>query len=130
MRTWMQRRVAPLVFALLIGAAAQAGDPVGVDPNTVGTWELQLKGGPWVWEIHSDGTYSFHSEAGDGVPSHSGTFSASNGRWALRATTGYTDRGTYFVKPPDTLIAQGQLGIAAWRRPAPKPAADDQGLHL
>ena len=39
-----------------------------VDPNLVGTWKLPLNGGPWVWEIHRDGTYSFHSEAGDGAP--------------------------------------------------------------
>jgi hypothetical protein len=97
--------------------------PVGVDPNTVGTWELPLKGGPWVWEIHRDGTYRFHSEARDGAPAHAGTFSASNGHWSLKATTGYTDSGTYLFQPPDTLIATGQLGTAAWRHHALKPAS-------
>jgi len=125
----MRNRLAAMAFAFLICAAAHAADPVAVDPNTVGTWELQRKGGPWVWEIHSDGTYSFHSEAGDGVPPHSGTFSARNGLWSLKATSGYTDRGTYLVQPPDTLIARGQLGIAAWRRP-PKADSSDSGLHL
>ena len=104
-------------------AQRQPPKPVGVDPNTVGTWELPLKGGPWVWEIHRDGTYRFHSEARDDAPPHAGTFSASNGQWSLKATTGYTDSGTYLIQPPDTLIATGQLGTAAWRHHALKPAS-------
>ena len=102
---------------------AQSPKPVGVDPHTVGTWELPLKGGSWVWEIHRDGTYRFHSEAGDGAPPHAGTFSASNGHWSLKATTGYTDSGTYLFQAPDTLIATGQLGTAAWRHHALKPVS-------
>ena len=102
---------------------AQPPKPVSVDPNTVGTWELPLKGGPWVWEIHRDGTYRFHSEAGDGAPPHAGTFSASNGHWSLKATTGYTDSGTYLFQAPDTLIATGLLGTAAWRHHALKPVS-------
>jgi hypothetical protein len=97
--------------------------PVGVDPKTVGTWKLPMKGGEWVWEIHRDGTYRFHSEAGDRVPSHAGAFSASNGRWSLQATTGFADWGTYLFQAPDTLIATGQLGTGAWRQPALKTAS-------
>jgi hypothetical protein len=96
---------------------------VGVDANTVGTWELPLKGGPWVWEIHRDGTYRFHSEAGDGAATHAGTFAASNGHWSLKATSGYTDSGTYVFQAPDTLIATGQLGTAAWRHHVVKPVS-------
>jgi len=121
MRTRVQNLIATLVFAVLIGTAAHAGNPV-VDPRLVGTWELQVKGGPWILEIHSDGTYSFHSEAGDRVPPHSGTFSAGNGRWLLKATTGYTDMGVYVFQPPDTLIATGLRGTAAWRQRNPTPA--------
>jgi hypothetical protein len=104
----------------------QPPKPVGVDPNTVGTWELPLKDGPWVWEIHRDGSYRFHSEARDGAQPHAGTFSASNGHWSLKATTGYTDSGTYVIQPPDTLIATGQLGTGAWRHHALKPALSKQ----
>jgi hypothetical protein len=104
-------------------AQQQPAKPVGVDPKTVGTWKLPLKGGDWVWEIHRDGTYRFHSEAGDGAPSHAGTFSASNGHWVLKATSGYADSGTYVFQAPDTLIATGQLGTAAWRQPALKTAS-------
>jgi hypothetical protein len=104
-------------------AQRQPPKPVGVDPNIIGTWELPLKDGPWVWEIHRDGTYRFHSEARDDAPPHAGTFSASNGQWSLKATTGYTDSGTYLIQPPDTLIATGQLGTAAWRHHALKPAS-------
>jgi hypothetical protein len=100
--------------------------PVGVDPKAVGTWELPFKGGAWVWEIHPDGTYQFHSEAGDGAPSHAGTVSASNGQWSLKATTGYVDGGTYVIQYPDTLIATGHLGTGAWRLRAPKSAASRQ----
>jgi hypothetical protein len=103
--------------------AQQQSKPVGVDPKTVGTWRLPRQGGDWVWEIRRDGTYRFHSEAGDGAPTHNGTFSAGNGRWSLKATTGYTDSGTYQFQPPDTLIATGQLGTAAWRQPTLKTAS-------
>jgi hypothetical protein len=101
----------------------QPPKPVGVDPETVGTWELPQKDGPWVWEIHRDGTYRFHSEARDGAPPHAGTFSANKGQWSLKATTGYTDSGTYLIQPPDTLIATGQLGTAAWRHHVLKSAS-------
>jgi hypothetical protein len=90
--------------------------PVGVDRNIVGTWELPQKGGIWVLEIHRDGTYKFHSEAADGVAPNAGTFSARGGRWSLLATSGYTDGGTYLYQPPDTWIATGKLGTAAWRQ--------------
>jgi hypothetical protein len=101
-------------------AQRQPSKPVGVDPDTVGTWELSLKGGLWVWQIRRDGTYTFHSEAGDGAPPHAGAFSASNGHWSLKATNGYADSGTYLFQRPDTLVAVGKLGTAAWRKPAPK----------
>jgi hypothetical protein len=93
----------------------QLSKSVGVDPNLIGTWMLPLKGGLWVWEILRDGAYKFHSEARDGAPSHSGTFSANNGHWSLKATTGYTDTGLYLFQAPDIWIATGQLGAAAWK---------------
>jgi hypothetical protein len=57
--------------------------PPEVEPGVVGTWEIAMPGGPWVLEVHGDGTYAFHSEAGDGAAPHAGRFSASNGRWWL-----------------------------------------------
>ena len=101
----------------------QAPTPVGVDPNLIGTWKLPREGGAWVVEIFRDGTYRFHSEAGDGAPPHAGTFSASNGHWSLKATTGYTDSGTYLFQAPDTLIATGQLGTGVCHRPSLKAAS-------
>jgi hypothetical protein len=89
--------------------------PVGLDPNVVGTWELAQKGGKWVLEIHRDGTYKFHSEAADGVAPNAGSFSASSGRWSLKATNGYADGGTYLFQGTDTWIATGKLGAGAWR---------------
>jgi hypothetical protein len=101
----------------------QPPKPVGVDPHAVGTWELTVNNARWVWEIYRNGTYKFHTEGSDVAVSHAGTFSASNGYWSLKATTGYTDSGTYLIQPPDTLIATGQLGTAAWRLYTLKPAS-------
>jgi hypothetical protein len=95
----------------------QVSETASVDPRLVGSWELPLKGGPWVMEISSHGSYKFHSEAEDGVPSHEGKFSASNANWSLRATSGYTDAGFYVYQAPDIWIATGRLGVGAWRRP-------------
>jgi len=96
----------------------KAPEPVGVDANLVGTWEIPFKRGPWVLTINRDGTYKFHSEAQDGTPSHGGIFSASNGRWSLKAATGYADSGFYLFQAPDLWIATGKVGAAAWLRPA------------
>ena len=98
--------------------AAPAGHATDVDPHTIGTWQLSMSGGRWLWEVARDGTYKFHSEAADGVAPHAGTFSASAGHWSLRATNGYADCGTYTFQPPGTLIATGYLGAAAWQHPA------------
>jgi Domain of unknown function (DUF4189) len=95
-----------------------AGSVASVDPNTVGTWELLMNPGIWVWEIGPDGTYEFHSEAPDGVPSQAGIFSASGGHWSMQATAGYpdSDGGSYMFQSPDTMIATGRLGTGTWRR--------------
>ena len=86
-----------------------------VDPRTVGTWELSINPGRWVWEIGRNDTYEFHSEAADGAAPHVGTFSAHDGRWSLHATNGYTDGGTYTFQPPNSFIATGRLGTGNWR---------------
>lgn len=117
---WLRPALAQTEMRPCTSNQGQAPAPAGIDPNLAGTWELSFKGGPWVWEILPDGTYKFHSEAGDGAPSHAGTFSASDGHWSLKATsgiTGYTDAGLYLFQPPNILIASGQLGAAAWLRP-------------
>src|SRR5208283_3118218 len=95
-----------------------------VDPNLVGTWQLPQKGGIWVLEVHRDGTYRFHSEAGEGAPPNAGTFSASNGHWSLTSSNGYTDGGDYVFQAPDIWIATGKLGIAAWRHPSKRSSAN------
>ena len=43
-----------------------------VDPAAVGTWEIPMNPGRWVWEIAANGTYEFHTEAPDGAPSRAG----------------------------------------------------------
>jgi hypothetical protein len=96
--------------------AAVAPDVAAVDPNMVGTWDLNRPVGRWVLEVLRDGTYKFHSEAADGAVANAGAFSASNGHWWLRATNGYTDGGTYIFQPPDIWLATGRLGTGAWRQ--------------
>ena len=96
---------------------------VGVDPKTVGTWKVQQKGGAWVWEIDRNGTYKFHSEAGDGVRTHEGKFAANNGNWSLKATNGFADSGTYRFQGSDIWIATGNWGTAAWRLDSMKAAS-------
>ncbi len=120
--------VVALVASTVIGHAA------GVDPDTVGKWQLSFNGGLWVWEIHSDGTYEFQSEAADGVAPHAGKFAASGGVWSLQATNGYTDGGAYIFQAPDTLVATGHLGTASWHRVANStrqaPAGDSSPRSL
>jgi hypothetical protein len=90
----------------------------GLDPHLVGSWELPFKSGPWVLEIESNGSYKFHSDAHDSVPSSTGSFSAGNGHWSLKAGNGYSDSGDYLYQAPDVFIATGQHGAVAWLRPA------------
>jgi hypothetical protein len=90
----------------------QGGTAATVDARAVGTWELLRNPGVWVWRIAANGTYEFHSEAGDGAAPQAGTVSASNGKWS----NGWTDGGTYTFQAPNTLLATGKLGTGAWRR--------------
>jgi hypothetical protein len=97
-------------------SAPQApAQPIGVDPHLLGTWYLPVGKGFWVFQILPSGIYKFHSEAGDGIAPHTGSFSANNGHWSMRATTGYADGGTYLFQAPDIWIATGRLGTGAWR---------------
>jgi len=96
--------------------------PGSVDPNLVGMWALLINPGYWIWQIGRNGTYTFHSEAADTVPSHMGTFTASNGHYTMHATNvPGDDAGTYTYTAPGTLVATGQFGTATWRRIASDP---------
>ena len=97
-------------------AEAQKPLPAIVDGDIVGTWQIPVTGGRWVWEIDADGTYKFHSEASDGAAPHSGSFTASGGRWSLQATSGYSDGGSYSFQGLDALVATGRLGTGTWHR--------------
>jgi hypothetical protein len=98
-------------------SAPQApAQPISVDSHLLGTWYMPLANGVWVFEILPNGTYRFHSEAGDGVAPHTGSFSANNGHWSMRATTGYADAGTYVLQAPGVWLTTGRLGTAAWQR--------------
>ena len=96
--------------------------PTGVqasplDPRMVGTWELLINPGYWIWRVAENGTYEFHSEAMDGAPTHAGTLTASQGHYTLHAITlSWDDTGTYTFQGPDTVVATGKLGTGTWRR--------------
>jgi hypothetical protein len=88
-----------------------------VDPRMVGTWELLINPGNWIWRVAANGTYEFHSEAGDGAPTHAGTFTASQDHYTLHAINlSWDDTGTYAFQGPDTVVAKGKLGTGTWRR--------------
>ena len=88
-----------------------------VDPRMVGTWELLINPGYWIWRVAENGTYEFHSEAVDGAPTHAGTFTASKGNYKLHAINlSWDDTGTYTFQGPDTMIGKGKLGTGTWHR--------------
>ncbi len=88
-----------------------------IDPNMVGTWELFINPGRWIWRVAPNGTYELHSEAMDSTPSNAGTLTASNGRYTLHAiTTTWDDAGTYKVQSPGVVVATGKLGTGTWKR--------------
>jgi hypothetical protein len=88
-----------------------------IDPNMVGTWELFINPGRWIWRVAANGTYELHSEAMDNTPSNAGTFSASNGHYTLHAITmNWDDAGTYKVQSPGVVVATGKLGTGTWKR--------------
>jgi hypothetical protein len=115
---WLRPDLAQSAMRPCASAKLPMSNSATVDPNLVGIWNLPFKNGPWVWEISDDGTYKFHSEAGDGAPSHAGAFSATNGQWSLMATTGYNDHGLYLFQAPNIWMGTGQLGAAAWLHPS------------
>ncbi len=93
------------------------GSAATVDPNMVGTWELFINPGRWVWRVAPNGTYEFHSEAMDPTPSNAGTFSASNGKYTLHAISMvWDDAGTYKVQSPGVVVATGKLGTGTWKK--------------
>jgi Domain of unknown function (DUF4189) len=93
------------------------GSAASVDPNMVGTWELFINPGRWVWRVAPNGTYELHSEAMDNTPSNAGTFSASSGRYTLHAISmSWDDAGTYKVQSPGVVVATGKLGTGTWKR--------------
>jgi hypothetical protein len=93
------------------------GSAATVDPNMVGTWELFLNPGRWIWRVAPNGTYELHSEAMDNTPSNAGTFSASNGHYTLHSISmTWDDAGTYQVQSPGVVVATGKLGTGTWKR--------------
>ncbi len=91
-----------------------------LDPRFVGTWELLINPGHWIWRIAPNGTYEFHSEAMDGAPTHAGTFTASKGQYKLHAINlTWDDVGTYTFQGPDTILGHGKLGPGTWHRMVP-----------
>ncbi len=115
-----------LVASGRLGTAAwhRLGE-VANDPNTIGSWEVAVPGGRWVWIVATDGSYTFHSEAGDGVAAQMGMFAASGGYWWLLAANGYADGGTYNFQAADSLTTTGHLGTATWHHPASGKNAGD-----
>ena len=95
-----------------------------VDPRMVGTWQLSVNPGTWIWRVASNGTYEFHSEAMDGARANAGTITASQGNYKQHAMNMFFDyAATYtFQGPdtlPDTLTVKGSLGTSTYHRMTP-----------
>jgi hypothetical protein len=97
-----------------------ASDAAIVDPKTVGTWELPVGKGRWVFQIDRRGTYRFRSEAGDGAQ-NSGSFASNGTVWELSSSTGMLDGGKYTMQGDDLFVTTGKLGVANWRRVSSSP---------
>jgi hypothetical protein len=104
------------------------GKPGSVDPGLVGLWGLNVSSGIWVWQISVNGTYTFHSEAPDNTLPHAGTFTASNGKYTLRAlTTSWDDQGTYTMQGSTAVSMTGKLGTGTWTRITADPVYGGPG---
>jgi hypothetical protein len=98
------------------------GSPGMVDPGLVGFWKLNVSSGIWVWQISTNGTYTFHSEALDKTPPHNGTFMTNNGHYTLHAaSTPWDDQGTYTMQGSTAVVMTGKLGTGTWYRIAADP---------
>ncbi|MCL2453243.1 MAG: hypothetical protein FWD08_06310 [Alphaproteobacteria bacterium] len=98
------------VALCLMGEAAASN----VDPGLVGVWTMEVPNDQgtarWVWDVHADGTYSFHAEGPGNVPAHGGSFAGFAGHYLLNSTTlSWTDAGTYQLQG-DSMLASGKLG--------------------
>jgi hypothetical protein len=116
MRLLLMRPLLMLAALFLMGATAVRH----VDPDLVGVWTLNVPNSQgtdrWVWDVHGDGTYSFHAEGPGNVPAHSGIFAGFAGHYSLNSTTmQWTDVGTYQLQG-DSLLASGKLGSGTWTR--------------
>ena len=108
------------IAALIIAGLANAAAPL-VDPNLVGTWHLMVPNSKgiaiWVWDVHANGTYSFHAEGPGNIPSHRGTIEAAQGTYVLKATTmDWEDRGAYAPAVNGVLRVTGRLGTGLWSK--------------
>jgi hypothetical protein len=98
------------------------GPPPKVDPALVGLWKLNVASGIWVWQIAANGFYTFHSEAQDKTPTHSGAFTASNGKYTLNAfSMQWLDQGTYTMQGSTAVTMIGRLGKGTWIKIASDP---------
>jgi hypothetical protein len=130
------RKVANLTHCTLPTDGTSSSEPGragSIDPRVVGSWKIPVGLGHWFLEVDPLGTYKFHSDAGDGAPTTSGSFATNAGYWSLQATNGYADAGPYYIQPPDTFVAtsQGLIGEGSWRHPiGAAPPLDENGQRL
>lgn len=117
---WDMPRSIVAIFALgVAGALASAqNEQASVDPRMAGVWELAVGADRWQLEIAASGAYTFSIRSATTQPGHSGTFTASGGRWNLTSTAGtpWTDGGAYEFADQDTVVLTGKLGAARWTR--------------
>jgi len=113
-------------------SSSEPGQALSIDPRVVGIWQIPVNLGHWFLEVDPLGTYKFHSD-GDSTPANSGSFATNGGYWSLKATSGYTDAGSYSIEPSGTFVATSQhfVGKGHWQHPAGAALAlAEQGQDL
>jgi hypothetical protein len=91
----------------------------------IGTWQATLMNGDTpiflTWINREDGYTTTTPEANGPVIAGSGTLQAQDGVWQTTTFDGEGDQGVYHFMHPNTVVFEGEAGIAVvWtRKPAP-----------
>ena len=102
-----------------VAASDQPGNLV--DPSIVGTWAIDVPGpggvSHWVQTINANGTFDFSATGPGSPPVQHGSFKAGAGIWQIHSPLiNWVDGGSYELLTPDTLLLNGKLGPAVWKR--------------
>jgi hypothetical protein len=102
-----------LLFFLLSGAGLPNVADAAIDPELIGTWQLEYPGGSIYWALREDGVYRLYGLGAN--PGQVGKLEASGGKFSMQAAF-FADAGPYELKDANTWIVTGRLGPGTWKR--------------